>query len=368
MSDVFEGPGWWMASDGRWYPPERHPDPAYRARFLPEPPPDEPEEKALESDPNSSVAEPGQGDGGFPSIAAEVDDSSQKPPGFADLAAAMTSEPVEDARTASSSLEAEPAGVEAEPAGVEAEPAGVDVASVEREAVPSGFESISSTSSAGAPSASVVESNTTARPEVRIEEVEASPPNERPVFDTASSLSTQPVRTAPHGDVQLEVGREHREQVLQIAADAVAKPVRTGSTALVPTRREVYDEVTVRDRLVALSIFVSGVAMIVASFLTWSTVDLSETGWDRGDGMITVIAGVIGSAAAGPIAVGYRHLVPKLVAMVVGALGFAVAALAWVTVVSEESSGSVGVGLIIVGVASLTMAMAGLADRGDSQY
>ena len=38
MSDVFEGPGWWMASDGKWYAPERHPDPAYRERFLtPEP-------------------------------------------------------------------------------------------------------------------------------------------------------------------------------------------------------------------------------------------------------------------------------------------------------------------------------------------
>ena len=26
MSDVSQGPGWWMASDGKWYPPELHPD------------------------------------------------------------------------------------------------------------------------------------------------------------------------------------------------------------------------------------------------------------------------------------------------------------------------------------------------------
>jgi hypothetical protein len=26
MSDVASGPGWWMASDGKWYPPETHPD------------------------------------------------------------------------------------------------------------------------------------------------------------------------------------------------------------------------------------------------------------------------------------------------------------------------------------------------------
>jgi hypothetical protein len=26
MSDVSQGPGWWIAADGKWYPPERHPD------------------------------------------------------------------------------------------------------------------------------------------------------------------------------------------------------------------------------------------------------------------------------------------------------------------------------------------------------
>ena len=26
MSDVSQGPGWWQASDGRWYPPEQHPN------------------------------------------------------------------------------------------------------------------------------------------------------------------------------------------------------------------------------------------------------------------------------------------------------------------------------------------------------
>ena len=25
MSDRSEGPGWWIASDGKWYPPELHP-------------------------------------------------------------------------------------------------------------------------------------------------------------------------------------------------------------------------------------------------------------------------------------------------------------------------------------------------------
>src|SRR5664279_1262778 len=26
MSDTSQGPGWWLASDGRWYPPESLPD------------------------------------------------------------------------------------------------------------------------------------------------------------------------------------------------------------------------------------------------------------------------------------------------------------------------------------------------------
>ena len=25
MSDTSQGPGWWQASDGKWYPPETHP-------------------------------------------------------------------------------------------------------------------------------------------------------------------------------------------------------------------------------------------------------------------------------------------------------------------------------------------------------
>jgi len=27
MSEVSQGPGWWQASDGKWYPPESHPGP-----------------------------------------------------------------------------------------------------------------------------------------------------------------------------------------------------------------------------------------------------------------------------------------------------------------------------------------------------
>ncbi|MEY2435021.1 MAG: hypothetical protein QOC92_4746, partial [Acidimicrobiaceae bacterium] len=35
MSDSTQGPGWWQAADGKWYPPEQHPDfqPAATAPF-----------------------------------------------------------------------------------------------------------------------------------------------------------------------------------------------------------------------------------------------------------------------------------------------------------------------------------------------
>ncbi len=36
MSDVSKGPGWWLASNGKWYPPETHPDAA--PPTLPTPP------------------------------------------------------------------------------------------------------------------------------------------------------------------------------------------------------------------------------------------------------------------------------------------------------------------------------------------
>ena len=36
MSDVSQGPGWWMASDEKWYAPESHPN--YRPPSPPPPP------------------------------------------------------------------------------------------------------------------------------------------------------------------------------------------------------------------------------------------------------------------------------------------------------------------------------------------
>ena len=37
MSDVSQGPGWWLASDGKWYPPEQSPDPVAQSPGFPLP-------------------------------------------------------------------------------------------------------------------------------------------------------------------------------------------------------------------------------------------------------------------------------------------------------------------------------------------
>jgi len=49
-------PGWWQASDGRWYPPDTHPDYPYVAKHDDEPPRHDPErssgsDEAVQSDP-----------------------------------------------------------------------------------------------------------------------------------------------------------------------------------------------------------------------------------------------------------------------------------------------------------------------------
>jgi len=49
MSDFQRGPGWWQASDGKWYPPETHP-----SRQAPPPPP---------AAPHAQVPPPGSGFG-----------------------------------------------------------------------------------------------------------------------------------------------------------------------------------------------------------------------------------------------------------------------------------------------------------------
>jgi hypothetical protein len=62
MSDKAEGPGWWIASDGKWYPPELHPAARDESQDpSPEPAPLPPQTKGAEhaSAPRSPSPEKG---------------------------------------------------------------------------------------------------------------------------------------------------------------------------------------------------------------------------------------------------------------------------------------------------------------------
>ena len=60
MTDTSQGDGWWEASNHKWYPPERHDDPAHRARYAPS---DEPSTR-----PDAEPVNPPEPDADDPSV------------------------------------------------------------------------------------------------------------------------------------------------------------------------------------------------------------------------------------------------------------------------------------------------------------
>lgn len=147
-------------------------------------------------------------------------------------------------------------------------------------------------------------------------------------------------------------------------------PVMSTSTDLVPvpqTEIAVYDDgASIHDRLVAAVLFLSGVAMIVGTFLVWTVSPVGDvTGWDMSDGIGTIVAGVIGSAAAGPIFVGFRHIIPKSLAIVAGLAGLVIVGLRGLEVLSDSAVAetTVGFGFWLVLGASITMLLGAVADQ-----
>lgn len=352
MSDVFEGPGYWMASDGKWYAPQRHPDPSYRARFVD----DETSatDFAASADVEQQELEQIAAAAEFPSV--ELD---------ATISTTESSTPLSDIhRTASGPPGAVPDLNDAElDLAVEPDEGQMDTAVWAEDVMADGAEATSSFS--------------VASPKM-------SPAQKRPVFDIAppASVAGDPRRssTEPGEErptrVELELGHDasvaKRRDVNFGAAPpsgaALGPATMSTALALVPTAAtNDHESATMFDRIVAAVIFAAGVAMIVGTFLDWTTGSLIQTGWDRGDGIATVIAGVVGSAAAGPIYVGYRHIIPKSIAIVGGLIGLVVIGLTAISVLfdSESAGTSIGVGFIVVFVGAAAMAVAGLADRGE---
>ena len=334
MSDVFEGPGWWMASDGKWYPPEGHPDAHYRSRFLPQ---------AVVAAPPAEVEEPSHGASLTPdavhtqSIAGAVtgNASNGSAPDVADVPGGGTNlldraahdTPFADASFAEAGAVVVPDVPDLEPVIPE-----VTIPAPEAAAFAPALEHEA--------------------PAVRVskdELFEPAPEVERPTFPPRI-----PPSVSQNPDVQIELGRE----------DLPTEPnsllgVGSTTTDVVVVGPAADPGVPIRDRITASLIFLSGIAMIVGTFLTWIPGDIPESGWDRGEGFATIIAGIAGSAAAGPIFVGFRHAIPKAAAIIGGLVGLVVIGLVSISSM-DGGAGTLGIGLIVVGAAAAAMLLAGI--------
>ena len=365
MSDVFEGPGWWMASDGKWYPPQDHPDDQYRSRFLPQvlaaQPGQAPEQLNSESAVtdalhNQSITGAVAGGGGAPDVG--------------DLAGGGTNlldRTTEDAPFVEAGAVAPTAAVPEVPEVAAAIPEvtipevsipGPEVAAAIPEAtIPTATYSpvVENPNAANGlhteppPQTDLTAEAATVR--VSKDEIFAPAPEiQRPTFPPRI-----PTSVSENPDVQIELGRE----------DSPTKPnslLSAGSTTtdvVVVEGGPVESGVPVRDRITATLIFLSGIAMIVGTFLTWIPGDIPESGWDRGEGIATVIAGIAGSAAAGSIFVGFRHAIPKAAAIIGGLVGLVVIGLVAISSM-DGGAGRLGIGLNIVGAAAAAMLLAGI--------
>ncbi len=427
MSDVFEGPGWWIASDGKWYPPEHHPDERYRARFAApdEQPIVEPPLPSLESviEPEVDVPEisviphitPGDTETivladldlqspveaqEFPTVELRPEpDVAEKTSSFSDLARAGDS-------TEQSVLEqASPAADQTHTTQMNiaetAELSGADLANEmtrvdeQRATMASATDTVpvdsptidSSTadSPAGQATAAVQTPPVASQPAVDNEPLPTEPSPtfsvasrefteglpERPVFDDtlAPSVVEAPQRESI-GHTEIEIDRPIDTTIPTGgslgAAKMGASVTPSTSTALVHVpNAPLIGIATPRDRLISTLLFIGGVTMIVGSFLNWTAGDLVQSGWERGEGIVTVLAGILGASMGGPIFVGFRHAVPKAVAIISGAVALVVLGLVAVNSVTNTPGIDFGVGIYVVAAGAVLTLIAGIADQGE---
>ncbi|MGI9606685.1 MAG: hypothetical protein ACR2P0_11150 [Acidimicrobiales bacterium] len=353
MSDVFQGPGWWMASDGKWYAPDVHPDPAHRDRFA-------------EVTPEFSVAPTWNAPAAQPSFSGRtgLDENLDSPDDVVD--ATERSETV-DVESLARAAEAAHARAVAEK--TIAEPAIETDGSALTDLIPERPPDLGADPIVDHPSMPVVETET--EPHIGIvagPEPEYEAPT-RPVPETNGSISESERHSRARLEVDVSPGLETDDGRLRLS-----EPTRPPSTDLVHLPRppsEADERSMPYDRAVAAALFITGVAMIVGTFVDWTTGPVGgASGWERGDGLATIVAGVLGSAAAGPIFVGFHHIVPKTVAIVSGLVGIVVTALVGLDVLSDSAAAATGLGtgFWIVLAAAIGMTGAGIADQSQVIY
>ena len=463
MSDVFQGPGSWMASDGKWYPPEFHPDEAYRNRFaVPVVEPELSPQPVVQMATATGPSEVGQQQQEAPEVGSvqpvqpvvvepmqpvvveperpevvlapapeSVATTTHQLPDEAELAAAdphqikveqllarqaeaehtyqatnavppiahETAEYVVEPRSTTNGMstpyvaetaELSAAQLEAEMVAVDEQRAALAEAADAAEASP-----VAPTpESIGRPQESATPTTDATSPAVPTDpapvEVAEPPAVERQTFSVAPRKSADPVPVAQErpqftetrpasvveppprqsvGRTEVELDRPpevpKKSEFRISTAPVTAQP--SMSTDLVPYVGPAYGAPSTRDRVVSATLFLSGVALIVGSFLNWTIGDVMQSGWQRGDGIITMVAGVIGSSMAGPIFVGFRHVAPKAVAITVGVVAVIVLGLVAVNSVLGPSASGVdfGLGYFITLAGAAFMILAGVTDKGE---
>ena len=340
MSDVFEGPGWWLASDGKWYPPHLHHDESYRAAHA------TPAERHNTFSVAPPKAEPAPGD---------VQSTAMPAPSVVTVS---DSSPTDGDVSDDSPTTKQPgAGAPASTVIARAEKlrrrARSDRLLVGKEATESDRDP------RGASTETVDEAD------MRAPEADPDGPARQP-------SGRARLEVAEGGDIPRtpQASRSLLDETeAQRPAIGMRDESRVVSTDVVPVHRVDplgLEPVDLYDRIVASVLFLSGVAMIVGTFMSWEVGPrMSSTGWELGDGLATVVAGVLGSAAAGPIFVGYRHILPKTIAIVAGLVTTVVVGLSGLQAISDSSAANttVGAGFWVVGVSGVAMLIAGLADR-----
>ena len=328
MSDVFEGPGWWLASDGKWYHPDAHPEESYRTRFAPISPPEIADIAQVDA-----VAEPSV-DGWTP-----LRDETQLVPS-----------PEFSVATTHQALAGAPDVSDSAPEPSVAEEVLLDDGRLE-------------TNRAGDPQSDSISAM-----------AEASE------FAIATNDETQPLLAVVHTD-PASTAAESTVVTGTAAVPSIAAPVADSeqqsdtppkSVALVTVPEEqtggYYREVGLRDWLLATLVFAAGVALIVGSFLTWTeTAVFAEKGWERLDGLVTIGAGIVGSTAAGPLIVGYRHYLPRLIMAFAAIISIVVLGLLFLDTARQPASiqPSFGIGFFVVFAGAIGMTLAALGDRRD---
>ena len=379
MSDFFPGTGWWLASDGKWYEPSSHPDATYRASFAnteleaPEPTAEQVEVEEVELEEVDDVED-----------VIEASQTEAPQPDIAPASTARSSADVREREKISAGAARSGGWVSDPPADAPAKgfavPPHEDVA-----------HELSLEERADAIQAREMEerrlrlerarrSAEALRDETRfvpIEEDELLPDDDdvAPERDDTEPDHTEP--DDPESDDLVEAVSSPQvagRTKLEIDGSAARRgatpplriadfPVKTTALVHVPTADE--PRVDPIDRLLAVILFLGGIAMVLGAFMAWTTGPAVETGLERPDGVIVVIAGAVAAAAAGPMFAGLWVSWARGTAITAGVIGLMAVGVVIVTTLTEmELTGrSLASGVYVVGAGTLVAIVAGLASR-----